>query len=142
MVRPLLILSARHRPLEIAVLLASLLTGVFGLFSSTSGQTINSVDRILPGYGWVWYVGITLGALTALVSIFMSIPSSLLWERIGLSILATFFIGFSFASVTFAGAAGLRGSLFLLAFGLGAVFRARQITQDLRMLENAVKEKR
>lgn len=142
MVRPLLILSARHRPLEIAVLLASLLTGVFGLFSSSSGQTVSSIDRILPGYGWVWYAGISLGALVALVSIFMSIPSSLLWERIGLSILATFFIGFAFAAITFAGAPGLRSSLFVLAFGLGALFRARQITQDLRMLENAVKEKK
>lgn len=133
----LLILSGRHRPLEIAVLLASLFTGLLGLFG-TSTRTVSAIDLMLPGYGWVWFAAITLGSTIALGSLPLKIPSSLIWERIGLSILATFFLGYTFAALTFAGGSGIRGSVYLLAFGLGALFRGWQISRDLKKLAEAV----
>lgn len=134
--RPILILSARHRPIETSFLIASLLLGVFGLIRPAA--TVRELDQVL-GFGWLWYVGITVGALIGLSSLFLQMPSNLIWERIGLVTISTFFLGYSFAATTFFGLAGFHGSILIITFGIGALLRAWQITRDLRLLENATR---
>lgn len=139
--KPVLILSARGRPIEVTVLVACLFTGILGLIGQQS-RTSTNLDIVLGGFGWIWYVGMIVGGVLSLASIFFKFPNNLLWERIGLMLLTTFFFGFSFIAITFSGFLGLRSTLFLLFFGVGFLFRVRQITRDLRLLEKAVEESR
>jgi predicted benzoate:H+ symporter BenE len=134
--KPVLILSARHRPIEITVLVAFFLVGTIGLFQPA--RTVQQLNDALHGWGWLWYAGIALGSSTALLSMIPKIPTSLIWERIGLTIISTFLVGYTFASTMFFGIEGLRASLIVVLFGLGCLLRAYQITRNLRLLEEAV----
>lgn len=135
--KTILILSGRHRPIEVTFLVASLLLGIFGLIRPA--RTVQQLDEMI-GFGFLWYIGIAVGAIISLVSLFFKMPLNLLWERIGLVIIATFFLGYSFATTMFFGWPGLQGSILIINFGVGAALRAWQISQDLRLLGKVMKE--
>ena len=133
--KPTLIVSARHRPLELAVLSISLIASLTSVFNIRPTRTLSAIEAFLPGYAWIWYAGTAAGALAGLVSAFMKIPDCLLLERIGLYILVTFWFGYGFAALTIVGAGGLAGSLYLMGFAVGGIFRISQLHRDIKMLK-------
>lgn len=133
-VSPRFILTARHSPFEIMVLVVSLLTGVINLFGFNTSPTLEAVTRTIPFYLPVWGVGLVVGAATALVSVFLTIPMSLILERIGLSLLATLFTTYAIAVVLGAGSRGIGTALLVGCFALGSVLRVLSINRDIRLI--------
>lgn len=133
--RPVLILSARHRPIEISILFSALLSGVLGLTLVRTTQTNSILERLVPGYSWVFHTGLVLGSAVALISIFLKLPASLILERIGLATLTTFLLGYSISSFILLGVVGFSGASFMLFIGLGTLGRILQLNRDIRTLQ-------
>lgn len=137
--KSLVIQSARHRPFEIAILTAATLTGVFSFFTPKS-PSILAMEASIPYYGYVWSIGLILGGGLGLASLLMKIPSTLLVERISMSLLSTLFLAYAFSAVFILGISlgSVGGLLNLLAFGGGALARAFQISRDLKNIQGVV----
>lgn len=131
---PILVVAVRHRPFEIAVLLAVLLSTAINLFV-TPTRTLQAINTLLPGYSWVWSVGIIIGSIITLSACFMTIPNTLLVERIGLYLLGMLFSGYSIVAILVLGIIGFSGAFFLLTFALACIFRIRQLNSDIRQLK-------
>jgi hypothetical protein len=99
-------------------------------------QTQRNVDSLLPGYGWVWYIGVLIGAGLALSACFMGIPTCLLIERIGLVLLSALLTGYSIVAIIVLGLVGFSGAFFLLMFSAAGVARIFQINSDVHILKN------
>jgi hypothetical protein len=98
-------------------------------------MTLRTISEAIPLYAWIWPIGVSIGASIGLMAIFLRLPSALLWERLGLFILATFFAGYSIASIIALGVIGFSGALFLLMFAIAAIFRIRQLSADIRLMK-------
>lgn len=133
--RPVLILSARHRPLEISILVSGLLTGLLGLINYNSAGATRRLDELIPGYTWVFYAGLFLGSSTALVSIFLNLPTSLILERIGLTLMTMFLLGYAVSSIIIYGVVGLSGAWFISFISFGCVGRICQLNRDIKSLQ-------
>lgn len=131
---PVLILAVRHRPFEIATLVAVLFSTIVSLVNGPN-QTQQAMNALVPGYTWIWTIGVTLGAGLALGSIPLRTPTCLLLERTGLWLLAAMF--FAYAAISFIGFGliAFSGSVLLLGFGIAAVLRIGQLTNDIRTLK-------
>lgn len=134
---PRFILTARHSPFEIIILLMSLLTGIINLLGFSTSPSLKAVTETLPFYVPVWGGALIAGSATALISIFRTIPMSLILERIGLTLLATAFTSYSFAIVLAAGTRGIGTALLTGAFAAGSVVRVLQINRDIRLIGEA-----
>lgn len=133
------VLTARHRPFEVLVLIITLLTGLLGLFDLRPTRTMNVIEYFLPGYAWIWYGFIILGAAVSLYSCFLTVPSALILERIGMTILVTFYFGYSFCALFLPAGGGISSALTLAGFGIAAAFRIRNLNKDIRILQTGVR---
>jgi hypothetical protein len=131
---PILVLAVRHRPFEIATLLTVFLSTVINLVTGNT-QTLRAINTLLPGYEWVWSIGVLIGSGLALLSAFLSIPNNLLLERIGLFLLGMLFFGYAVVAITVIGLIGFSGAFFLLMFGGACAFRVIQLNRDIRLLK-------
>jgi len=132
--RPVVILGVRHRPFEIATLFAVLFSVLVNVIKGPSA-VMAAIDAILPGYMIVWYCGVVLGSIAALVAAFLKVPSCLMWERTGLCLLGMFFLAYGTTSLLVFGLTGLTGANLLFAFSVAALVRVVQLTRDLRALK-------
>lgn len=134
---PAFVFTARHSPFELVILLVSLLTGVINLAGASTSPSLASVASAIPFYVPVWAAGLVLGSSTALVSAFLAIPTSLVLERIGLSLLATLFTSYAAAIVIAAGTRGFGTALLIGCFAFGSVLRIHQINRDIKLIGRA-----
>jgi hypothetical protein len=131
---PVLVLAVRHRPFEIAVLFAVMFSTIVNLVKGPN-QTMSAFNQLIPGYTWVWTIGVLAGASLALVAVIVKTPTCLLLERAGLCLLAALFLAYGVVSILLFGVVGFSGANLLLAFGLAAIFRIFQLTKDIRTLK-------
>lgn len=136
---PILVVAVRHRPFEISILITVLASAIINLVNGPS-MTMQSISELIPLYEYIWPIGVGLGSIIGLTAIFVKQPTALLWERLGLFILATFFTGYSIAAIITLGLVGFSGALFLLMFAIAAVFRIRQLTADIELIKGMSSE--
>lgn len=134
---PAFIFTARHSPFEIVVLLVSLLTGVINLAGASTSPSLTAVAGAIPFYLPVWGAGLMLGSSAALVSAFLALPTSLVLERIGLSLLATLYTSYAAAILIAAGGRGAGTALLVSCFALGSVLRIFQVNRDIKLIGRA-----
>lgn len=136
-VDPRIILTARHNPFEIIILLMSLLSGVLNVLGFATSPALAVVTAAIPFYGWVWGFGLILGSGTALASLLYTIPMSLILERIGLTLLATLFTSHAIAIGLAAGTRGLGTALIVGSLAIGSALRVHAISRDIKMIGKA-----
>jgi hypothetical protein len=131
--RVVVVLSARDRPYEIALLGALFISTVVNLIVDP-GPVFAAIVGAVPGYQWGWTAGVLLGSGVTLGAVFLEPPSSLLWERVGLSLVSLLCLSYGIAAVAEFGVSGWSGANLLLAVGVAGVFRMVRLTRDLRLL--------
>lgn len=129
--------SIRHRPFEVVIVFTVLLTGIASSFNKS--PVVAAIEQTLPFYGYVWNIGLILSGTVGVISIIMNMPSTLIVERISMSLMATLFIAYGFTVVFIIGTSSIAGVLSLFAFGTGAFARIIQITGDLKKIEGLIK---
>lgn len=135
MPQPVIVVTARRRPIEVSVLAISFLTGLLNLLRPS--DALSALSQFVPFYPVIWSVGLMLGAAAGLVGATRELPLSLILERIGLSVLATMFVTYTAAIVTIFGARGWGSAIIVGGLALGVLGRIRQISRDLRSIEEA-----
>lgn len=131
---PILVVAVRHRPFEIAILVSMLASTLISMVSGPS-MALRAINNYLPGYIWIWYVGVTLGSGIALTSAFLKTPTCLLLERIGLFLLGMMFAGYSVVTLIIFGLNGFGTGLLLFMFAIASAFRVKQLTADINLLK-------
>src|SRR2546430_17175936 len=131
-----LILASSNSPFQILTVVACLISGVAGLFPHESTGVI---DQLADGGALIWYSGLALGAVIALVGRFFQLPMSLLVERVGLYLLAGVMLSYGFGIYLLIGFERARLSgVIIVAFGLACAVRCWQIGRDLQRLRRAL----
>lgn len=125
MSRPVLVISGRHRPHEILLLVVSVITG---LAYTIGAPPPASIEALLPGWALlVWSVGLALSGVVGL--------SGVLWspriEAAGM-LLGTGALLWYSAAVTPFGWRGLFAGMICTSWAVANLWRALQIRQDLK----------
>lgn len=131
MSRPLVIVSGRHRPHEILLLVVSLVTGVAYLIGAPPPQSIAALMAAWALH--VWSAGLTISGVLGLAAIASNASWSLRVERGAMLIGAAALVWYAGAVVPFGWKALLAG-LISLAWASANVWRAFQIGRDLKGL--------
>lgn len=131
----ILILSSRS-PFEFFLLVACMLSGVNGLLNPFKASV--SASSVLPEWElYAWYGGLLVGGIIALVGYLRKTLFSLALERTGLILLTAMSLVYSITLVandlTLAFAAS-----FVIAFGVACAFRVRQISLELKRVQEVV----
>jgi len=127
--RPVLIVSGRHRPHEVLLLVVSLLTGVA---YTVGAPPPTSIAALLPGWAvHMWSGGLLLSGLVGLVGALLRRPPGLKLEQAAMLIGAAALIGYTAALATLGLPALFAGSI-SLAWAGANVWRAAQIRRDLK----------
>lgn len=121
--------TGKH-PHEVALLVAAFLMGTVGLlFFNTVATT---TTRALPfPFGHILYGGLAIGSGVALVGVFWSKLTGALVERVGLYSLAGLSLGYAALIVANSGARGAGFGVFMAAFAIANLIRARQINREI-----------
>lgn len=115
-------------PLVVALLAMCVMSGIAGAIDPSAGS--NTINTLLPGYAVLWNSLLAFGGIVSLVGVVRD--QGVLIERAGMIILAGLFLSFG---------TGLRivddtwfstGSGLILSIGVGCLWRAHQITQQMR----------
>lgn len=118
-------------PHELAFVIAAFLLGVAGTVSFSRIATTNV--RMLPTvWGYVLYGGLAVLAAVTLVGIFVHGVVGALLERAGLISLALFLLAYGVGFLAVAGWRGVGPAVFVTAFAVANVVRARQISRAVR----------
>lgn len=134
----LIILSGRHRPVELSIVFATFIISMIDLLDSADKSTAGVIKELFPSYTWVWNAVLIFGALVALMgSIWHRLVEALLAERVGLLILATSFLSYG-VGIMFARNISSFSAWYFAFIGIGMFIRSWQITQDLRNLHKAL----
>lgn len=137
----LIILSGRHRPVELSIVSATLVISTIDLLDSADRSTAGIIRELFPSYTWIWNVLLILGALIALCgAMWVRLVEALLAERVGLLILATSFLAYG-VGIMFARNIASFSAWYFAFIGLGMFIRSWQITRDLHHLEQALKKR-
>lgn len=129
MSRPVLVISGRHRPHELLLLVVSLLTGV--------AQTIGappptSVAALLPGWALhVWSLGLVASGAVGLLGALTRRTWSLQVEQAGMLLGAAALVWYTAALAPFGWRALFAGAV-ALAWAAANLARALQIRSDLK----------
>lgn len=131
--RRVVILSGRHRPHEMVLLLFSAMIG----FADTLGAPPpQSVAAVMPGwYVKVWAVGLLVSGVVGLLGILLPLrPDRGLWVEFGAMLIGGGALIITTASIVqYAGLAkGAFGAGFCAAWALANLWRAGQIWRNLR----------
>lgn len=136
----ILIVSGRHRPIELSVLIATLSISFVQLIVQNDSSNYTIIRKILPDFYWVWNIGLILGAAIALVGCFWyELTRSLLFERIGLILVGTLFLSYGVGVLTAIHIYSFSGFYFLF-LGVGFCVRAAQISSELKQISSALKK--
>lgn len=123
------VVSGRHRPHEVLLLVVSLVTGVAYTVGAPPPE---SVASLLPGWALhVWSGGLLLSGLLGLAGIVLRRSPAQQLEQAGMLIGAGALIWYSAAVSMFGWRALLAGSICLAWAGANA-WRAVQLHQDMR----------
>ncbi|GAA0719803.1 hypothetical protein Drose_06100 [Dactylosporangium roseum] len=129
MPRPLVIVSGRHRPHEILLLVVSLITGIAYTIGAPPPQ---SIAALLPGWALhVWSAGLAVSGAIGLVGVYSRRPWSLQLEQAGMLVGAGSLVWYC-AAVTPLGWRALFAGGIAFAWAAANVVRAVQIRRDLR----------
>ena len=124
--RPLVVVSGRHRPHEILLLVVQVITGVAYSIGAPPPQ---SVAALLPGWALlVWSVGLAVSGVVGLAGVIWS-PRV---EAAGMLLGAAALIWYAAALAPFGWRALLAGAI-SVAWAGANLWRALQIRQDLRV---------
>lgn len=136
---PLVILSGRHKPFEIIILLVAFAIGLTEIVIDVSTTSTTSIIHDLtPHLYLVWNFGIPIGSGVAIIGCYWrTLTDSLLIERIGLIILGT--LTFSYGiGILLIPTANKGSTFFLLAIGAACLVRVGQITFELGKIKRAL----
>jgi hypothetical protein len=135
MPRRLLTVRTGRQPHEIGVLIVSVLVGVMGV--ATPNHVSPAVADALNG--WIihfYYGGLGFFAVMALWGITKKGIEGLLIERVGLTIVALYYIIFSICVFSYAGfPAGALAASLPIAYALASIVRGFQIRRDLVLIK-------
>jgi len=127
----LLILSGRHRPHEILLLVVSLVTGVA---YTVGAPPPSSVAALMPGWALhVWSLGLLLSGAIGLAGALTQRSWSLQVEQAGMLLGAGALVWYSAAVAPFGWRAMFAGAI-CLAWAAANLVRAGQIRRDLKGL--------
>lgn len=127
--RPLVVVSGRHRPHELLLLVVSLVTGVA---YTIGAPPPTSVAALMPAWALhVWSAGLVASGVIGLVGALSRRSWSLQVEQAGMLIGAASLIWYTAAVVGFGWRALLAGAISVAWAGANVV-RAWQIRRDLR----------
>lgn len=136
----LIILSGRHRPVELSIITATLIISAIDLLDGHDVSTAGIIKQLFPSYTWAWNVVLVLGAVIALAgAMWVKLVEALLAERVGLLILATSFLAYG-VGIMFARNPASFSAWYFACIGIGMFVRSWQITRDLHHLEQALKK--
>lgn len=122
--RPLVVVSGRHRPHEILLLVVSLITGVA---YSVGAPPPASVAALLPGWALlVWSIGLTLSGVLGLAGVFWSLRL----EQASMLLGAAALVWYTAAVAPFGWRALFAGAI-STAWAVANLVRAGQIRRDL-----------
>lgn len=129
MARPLVVISGRHRPHELLLLVVSVLTGVAYTIGAPPPA---SVSALMPAWALhVWSAGLAVSGVLGLAGAITRRSWSLAVEQAGMLIGAAALVWYVGAVIPF-GWRGLFAGLVSLAWAAANVARAVQINRDLR----------
>lgn len=129
MSRPVLVISGRHRPHEILLLVVSVVTGAA---YTVGAPPPTSVAALLPGWALhVWSLGLAVSGAVGLLGVLTRRGWSLQFEQAAMLIGAGALVWYAAAVVPFGWRALLAGAI-SLAWALANLVRALQIYRDLK----------
>ena len=122
--------GSRH-PHELAFVVAALLLGAAGVLFFARIATTNV--RMLPTlWGYILFGGMAVLSAVTLVGVFVHSVVGALLERAGLISLALFLLAYGVGFLAVAGWRGVGPAVFVTAFAVANVVRARQISRAVR----------
>jgi len=125
MSRPVIVISGRHRPHELLLLVVSLATG---LAYTVGAPPPTSVAALLPGWALhVWSLSLALSGVIGIVGVWRSLRL----EQAGMLLGAAALVWYCAAVVPF-GWRALFAGLVSLAWAAANLVRAAQIGRDLK----------
>lgn len=129
MSRPVVLISGRHRPHEILLLVVSLVTGAAYTVGAPPPQ---SVSALMPGWALhTWSVGLALSGALGLIGVLLQWSSSLQLEQSSMLIGAGALVWYTAAVAPFGWRALFAGAI-SVAWAAANLARAIQIQRDLR----------
>jgi len=134
---PAFIFTARHSPFEVAFLLLSIVVGVVTMFGGSTSPSLTAFTEVLPWFLPAWGAGLAAGGIAGVASVFMTLPGSLIIERIALSLLATLYSSYAIAVFAISGTRGLGTGLLVGCVVAGSTFRILAINRDIRLIGRA-----
>lgn len=121
----------RRDPFEVWLLAALVLASLAWLLAPN--RTDNTVTSALPVWErYMWSAGLFTGASAALAGLLLRSTLGLVIERVGLSVLGGWCLGYGAAVVGVAGFRGTISAALVLALAIAAGARIRQIGRELR----------
>lgn len=132
---PLELISIRTQPFEVVFIFIAVLSGLQILLAPTPG---GSLKQLVGDFSWLWGGGILLGSAICIVSIFLTSPDTLLWERVGLFVLFTWFASYAFASFFITHSLVFVASYYSLTLAIASMYRVYQITKYVNLMKKAV----
>lgn len=125
MTRPVVVVSGRHRPHEILLIIVSILTGVA---YTVGAPPPTSIAALLPGWALlVWSIGLAVSGVIGLAGVLWSLRI----EAAGMLLGTGALIWYAAAVAPF-GWRGLLAGAISVAWAGANLWRALQIRQDLR----------
>jgi hypothetical protein len=125
------VISSRRNPFELFLLAACLLSGVSGVIDPYRGS--QAVVDALPLWElYVWYSGLAIGSLIALLGALRRRMLDLYIERMGLSLLTGLTLGYAVALVSQANRPLALPVVVTISFCVACYVRLRQINSELR----------
>jgi hypothetical protein len=129
MAERVVVVSGRHRPHELLLLVVSLVTGVA---YTIGAPPPSSIAALLPDWALhVWSGGLLLSGILGLAGILLRRPYALQLEQAGMLIGAGALVWYSAAVATLGWRALLAGAI-CLAWAGANLWRAMQIRRDLK----------
>lgn len=129
MSRPVVLISGRHRPHEILLLVVSLVTGIA---YTIGAPPPTSVAALMPGWALhVWSLGLAVSGAVGLLGVLTQRQWSLQVEQAGMLLGAGALLWYAAALAPFGWRALLAGAI-ALAWAAANVARAQQIRTDLK----------
>jgi hypothetical protein len=135
------VLRSGRNPFEVWLLAACIITGAAGFI--TTQAVSGAVARTVPHWaGALWYAALFVGASISFVGIMLHGLKSLLVERVGLLLMATFGVVYAGAVIAVAGLNGLFPATFVAGFAAANISRFVQIGRDLKKATALMEELR
>jgi hypothetical protein len=129
--RPVVVITGRHRPHEILLLVVSLVTGLAYTIGAPPPQ---SVTALLPGWAVrVWAVGLAASGVVGLVGVFSRRDWSLQVEQAAMLLGAAALLWYTAAVLPFGWRALFAGAV-SIGWAVANLTRAAQIRRDLKGL--------